>query len=539
MENLSARQLKIGGAFALSGGTPSLQGPLKLQAASLAWKKLALTELSLGARTEGTAILLDNATAGLAGGILTLTGRVGLPGGKNGVSLDLKGSAKNVSLGALASALELPVPLAGKAEGTFAVSGPPENLAGSAELASPALSVAAFSLANAALSATFTAKSGAPSPWNVTLSSARATVNGAPVTAEGTFRAEGNDAAFDLRAEGKELDLATLLKDVQALRGKGVNGRATLTLTLARKGGILSGSGSATSPQAGAFGLTATEISLPFTVDKNVLAISSGKARFHEGTATLSLRANLASGGWETSLNISGANLDQVIRSAAGSRGSVGGRANLTFKGTGNTDSGSFSGTGTLDAAEGAVTGYSWVNLLAAVHGAQGVRYKTLTVPFKIQQETLTLLPGTKADPYPNDPLYRALSATGTVTAEKLNLDVKGNVNIQVINALLGGIQGGLLGGGQNIRDILQGALTGFSQSGGSQDFRDVSCTVQGPLQVTQSLKPQGGSGKESLGRHPFRKSRRPSPPDAAGAQTVALAGGHHQGNHPQEHSGN
>jgi translocation and assembly module TamB len=512
MGNLSVRQLKIGGAFALTGGTPSLQGPLKIQAASLAWKKLALTELSLGARTEGTAILLDNTTAGLAGGTLTLTGKVGLPDGKNAGSLDLKGSAKDVGLGSLASALDLPVPLAGKAEGTFAVSGPPENLAGSAELASPALSVAAFSLANAAVSATFTAKSGAPSPWNVTISSARATVNGAPFTAEGTLRAEGDDTAFDLRAEGKDLDLAHLLKDVQALRGKGVNGRTTLALTLARKGGILSGSGSATSPQAGAFGLSATEISLPFTVDKNILAVSSGKGRFHEGTATLSLRANLASGGWETSLGISGANMDQVIRSAAGSRGSVGGRANLTFKGTGNAGSGSFSGTGNLDAAEGAVTGYSWVNLLAAVHGAQGVRYKTLTVPFKVQQETLTLLPGTKAEPYPNDPLYRALSATGTVTAEKLNLDVKGNVNIQVINALLGGIQGGLLGGGQNIRDILQGALTGFSQSGGSQDFRDVSCTVQGPPASPGVSNLKVAPGKEQPRATPVPETASPQP---------------------------
>jgi len=81
---------------------------------------------------------------------------------------------------------------------------------------------------------------------------------------------------------------------------------------------------------------------------------------------------------------------------------------------------------------------------------------------------------------FEGDPLYRFISAMGPVGPEnKLDLSCKGNVNIRVLNALLGGAAGGISSAG-DLAGMLSGALQGAGGQMKKDDFRDVSLKIGG-----------------------------------------------------------
>ena len=519
--SLEARELDLRASGRFAGGKPALEGPLTLQAARLAWAGAGVDRPVVALRAEGNRLVVEKGEGNVAGGALSLAGAVTLPGKPgDGGTIDLQGSLRERGLERLGKELGLPVTLGGKGSVKFAVGGTPEKPSFTLDGEFPSVAAEGISLENATVAVEGT-------PAEIRLTSAKATVESIPLALSGTFRPGAQGYVMDLTGEGKGLDLASLLRRVPALKGKGVEGVLDVRFALKGAPGALEGSGELSSAQLGALGFRATKLAAPFSVKKNILAAPAIKALFYGGQAALGFRMNLDSMGWELQTTLNDMDLGAMLQAASQAKGTVSGTADVDFKAKGNASKGDFSGKGLFQAREGAVTGYPWVDLLATVYGASGVRYQTLKAPFSVQGTQLTLLEGTKAVPREGDPLYRSLGAAGTVGPnEKLNLAVKGNVNVQVINALMGGVQGGLLGGlvaGGSVQDALKNALKGLTDAGSKQDFRDVSFTLGGTTgspKVSQ-LQVGGGAAKDEDVSSPAPEKPAPAP-----GKTIEVPGG-------------
>ncbi|HOU32085.1 MAG TPA: DUF3971 domain-containing protein [Synergistaceae bacterium] len=521
LDQLGVSDLEIRGSGRVTGGKPALEGPLTLRAARLAWAGAGVDRPTLALRAEGNRLVVERGEGRIAGGSLALSGTAKLPerAGEEG-ALDFKGSIRDLGLGALGKDLGLPVALGGQGTVNFSLGGGLAAPRFALDATFPTVTVEGAALADASVSLEGT-------PGEIRLTSARGAVEGTPFSFSGMMRPGPQGYALDLKGSGEGLDLASLLRRVPALRDKGIQGKMNLRFFLKGTPGALEGSGELTSERVGFLGLSATGVKAPFSVQKNVLAAPAIKALFHGGDAALGLRMNLGTGGWELQAALAEVDLGATLRALSQASGTVGGTATVDFKGKGNAFKGEFSGKGLFQSREGAVTGYPWVNLVATLHGASGVRYQLLKAPFSVQGAQLTLQEGTKAVPWEGDPLYRSLEAQGTVGPEgKLNLAVKGVVNAQVLNALTGGVQGGLLegiGGGASVKDILKGALKGFADGGAKQDFRAVSLKVGGraaspkisDLQVESKAPGQGDGASPS-----------PEKPAPAPEKTISLPGG-------------
>jgi translocation and assembly module TamB len=129
----------------------------------------------------------------------------------------------------------------------------------------------------------------------------------------------------------------------------------------------------------------------------------------------------------------------------------------------------------------GAVSGFRNVDIAARLYGTQGIRYTGAVIPFRLETGRLVLEKGTRADAPKDDPMYRFLTAEGTVGPRgALNLSCAGNVNMKLFNALRGGAAGGLSGG--SLEDALKGILGGFSKGMAEEDFRDTTFSVRGTV---------------------------------------------------------
>ncbi len=117
---------------------------------------------------------------------------------------------------------------------------------------------------------------------------------------------------------------------------------------------------------------------------------------------------------------------------------------------------------------------------------------------------------GNEGDGAPERPPYRFLTAEGPVGPKgALKLQVAGNVNIQIINALAGGALGGLTAG--SLEDALKGVLGGAQKGMEKADFRDISLSVGGTVE-----KPSVSNLKVAPG------AQQPAAPAAAPEQKPA-----------------
>jgi len=171
--------------------------------------------------------------------------------------------------------------------------------------------------------------------------------------------------------------------------------------------------------------------------------------------------------------------------------GRVTGRGQLSLKLNGSAAKGlSYAGTGQFTMGEGAVTGFSGLDIVTRLYGTQGVHYVSVKAPFTVKTGKLILHAGAEATAPKGDPLYRyaKLASDGVINFDKtLNVPIELMVNYQLVNALTGGgtgALGGLLEGGANVADTLKqalgGGLEGAQKGGARADFRTVTLTLKG-----------------------------------------------------------
>ena len=476
MTLLTVRGLEL--STALDGGIAALNRlELSARAASVEASGTTLTDVTAKVSKAGDAISLAGFSARSGGGSITGSGTAGSsPDSRLNLTfnldrLDLKPLAQ-------ASGLALKGVLTGSVGIGGTVGAPTFSFNGSA----PSVTAQGLTLTNLTTDASGTQK-------ELKINAFKAEAGGAPLSASGTVQFAPLSANLSIR--GTALDLAALTKDYPDAAGQ-ISGKADLTFNVTGGAGGLSGKGALTSPALKAFGLNLTEVNLPLSYSGSTFASSGGTAKLYGGSARNSLTFDTGSLKFSDELSADGLDVNALLQDVTGGLGGrITGRGQLGLKLNGSAAKGlSYAGTGQFTMGEGAVTGFSGLDIVTRLYGTQGIRYVSVKAPFTLKTGKLILHAGAEATAPERDPLYRyaRIASDGVVNFDKtLNVPIELMVNYQLVNALTGGgtgALGGLLEGGTNVADTLKqalgGGLEGAQKGGARADFRTVTLTLKG-----------------------------------------------------------
>ncbi|HOJ82791.1 MAG TPA: hypothetical protein PLR17_06845 [Acetomicrobium flavidum] len=443
-----------------------------IRASSLGTPSFALLQdLSVSIDASADKINIGQAKGNLLGGELQASGQVTMPAGKS-PQITLTATANKIKLSHVKD-LGFAFPLEGMADVKANITGSIPDLLISAEASSPELTIAGFVLSNVAATVEGSQKA-------LQIKSLTAKAGGGSLTASGSVN---YDKAVNLKLDltGNGLDLKELSKKIDEKDKYKINGTMDITASVTYDEKGLKGHGEAKSPQAGIYGLKATDIKVPFSLADNKLTCQNISASFYEGSVAGVGSISLASTKWDASATVTGTNLDLLLHDLFPLEGHITGKAKIQFKGNGLLGK-HLDGSGSFSVSEGHVSDFKIVKTIAKAYGKSTIDYRSIEGRYTLNSLALTLLPGTQAYAPKGDPMYTYFGADGTVKYDgKLNLSCYGNLNVQAINAIVGGIKGGVLAA-ESLESALEGFLSGLLQAGQKSDYRDVTFKLTGTI---------------------------------------------------------
>lgn len=469
---VKAQEIQSKGELSLQKqGAIPVSGPFQVSAKTLDVTGIEIGAFSLRGSLATDTLKIDEVTASPGGGKLEASGSLALEG--KPMQMDLKGTFGDVDIVRMMP-LSFRQPLQGKVSGSFSSRGGMDapELVGS--VSSPRLVVSGMALEN--FKATV-----AGTPSDLRVEPVTASVGGSPLTGKALIRRDGVSPEVDFGAQGKGLDLASLASGLKKAKELALKGKVDLDMEGMLREGKLDGKGHLSSDFVEVIGLTLTEVNLPVIAQGGKARLEGGAALLYGGKISLDGEMDLARSSWKGSFGVAGTDLLPVTTVLMKGKGNLTGKTDLKFTGNGNTKVASFMGTGNLSVGEGQLGGGKGLDALAKLHGTSTLGYRSLKSNFILDTRGLQLLPGTRALARQKDPIYRHLDVDGPLGFDKsLDLNVSGNVNVQSLNALFGGVQGLLGAAGQSPEAMLQGLLGGLTGGLVTEDFRDVQFKVQG-----------------------------------------------------------
>ena len=472
--------------FRLSGAGADVKGRLREKEESMpldirfsadaaALGKARLESLSGSVNRTKEAFEVPSFSARLAGGSVKGSGRLTPGKEKEPARIDIKASASGVGLQTLSSWAGIKDPVQGKADLSLAVSGTTKEPALDIEASVPALQAMGLKLNDVRLK-------GAGKPSDMTFDPVTASVGGGRMAATGRARSpEGAGLSLEFSAKGTDLDLRTLAAGLQGTGEAVPTGKIDLSLKGSFSDGKAQGTGELASKGSIRFmGTTLSDLRAPLSLQKGRIQATNVTASAYGGKIAGSLSMGEAKR-WNARFSLSEADLDAYLKEQMKLDGRVTGRFDVDFDGGGTLGTeNSTEGSGTFVSRDGAVSGFKAVKAISALYGRSSVRYETLSAPYRMQGDRLVLSDG-RADAFSGDPLYEYVNFAGTVGPKKaLALDVNGRVNVQGVNALVGGVRGGVLQAGKSVQEILQGFIQGVSGGMTARDIRMVRGRVVG-----------------------------------------------------------
>jgi translocation and assembly module TamB len=414
-------------------------------------------------------------SARLAGGSVKGSGRL-VPGKeKEPARLDFKASAAGVGLQTLSGWAGLKDPAEGKADLSVTLGGTTKDPLLGIEASIPVLQVSGLRLSDVRLK-------GSGKPSDMAFDPVTASAGDGRITATGRLLSkEGAPLSVEFNAKGTDLDLKTLASGMQAGGESPPTGKIDLSMKGRFSGGSVEGSGELASRGTIRFmGTTLADLKTPLVLEKGRLAASNVTGSAYGGR----IEGNLGLGDgrkWTARFRLAGADLDAYLKDQMKLEGRVTGRFDLDFQGSGTLGAdNSVEGSGTFGANNGEVSGFRYVKAISTLYGRSSIRYRVLDAPYRLQGDRL-ILEGGRAEAIAGDPLYEYMEFDGTVGPKKaLALNVRGRVNVQAVNALVGGVRGGVLQAGKSVQEILQGFLQGASGAMSTRDIRMVRGRVVG-----------------------------------------------------------
>ena len=481
MDMINAKNLEL--TTALNGDLAKLERlNVNVAAKSLTAGGATFTGVNANVSKNGDKITLAGLNAKSGQGTVTGSGTASVSGKS---PLDFNFNFDSLALAPLASASG--VDLKGNLSGKLKVSGQNTNPSINFSANIPELNAVGFSLSNLTADIDGNMES-------INLKNVRAFVEGSEISATGNIQITPS-MKMNVSLNGKNINLAQLLKDYPAMKGK-IAGTAGLTFTLTGNEKSMTGKGSLTVPSLTAFGMKLTGVNLPLNYSGTNFTSKGGSAKLYGGTMKNTLTFNTSTMKFTDNIEANGVDVNGLIQDASGGlEGKITGTGKLTFKVTGSAkDKVSYSGSGNFSMGQGAVTGFKWLDLFTMIHKSNGLRYSNVNAPLSLQTGKLIVKAGAVANAMPNDALYKyaKLSQNGTInfggTKTTMDFPIESNVNYQLINAIQGGTKGGLealLKGGvsgfeDNVKAFLSGGLTEARKTASTGDFRVVTLRVHG-----------------------------------------------------------
>ena len=440
-----------------------------------AWGKVRVEAISGSLTRTKESYEIPAFSARLAGGQVKGSGKM-IPGKeKEPARLDFKAEATGIGMQTLSAWAGLKEPVQGKADLSVTVGGTAKDPLVGLNASVPSLQAAGLKLADVRLK-------GTGKPSEMTFDPVSASVGGGSVTATGRLTSkEGTPATLEFSVKGTDLDLKTLASGMQSGQEVPPMGKIDLSLKGTLSDLRVGGSGEVVSKGPIRFlGTTLGELRIPLVLEKGRILATGLTGSAYGGR----LEGNLAFGEgkkWTGRFSLSEADLDAYLKEQMKLDGRVTGRFDLDFQGGGTLGvENSTEGSGVFRSKNGEVSGFKYVKAISALYGRSSIRYRVLDAPYRLQGDRLILSEG-KAEAFENDPLYEYVDFEGTVGPKKaLALNVRGRVNIQALNALVGGVRGGVLQAGKSVQEILQGVLQGVTGAMSARDIRMVRGRVVG-----------------------------------------------------------
>jgi translocation and assembly module TamB len=494
---------------------------LSFKTASIAAGGVGLQDLTAKIRKDGQEVKLENMSAKSGAGSLTGGGTITLTDGSD-ARLNLAFDMKQLDLAPLARSGGLGVTLSGLLSGRLEVKGASSNPEISFKGQAPTVAVEGMTLTGLAADVSGNTKA-------LKINDFRGSVGGAPLSATGSLSLTEPFRA-DFNVTGNGLDLASLTEGVPDLKGQ-VGGKADLNFSLKAANDGNSGSGSIKSSAVTAFGIKVSDVVIPIAMSGNTLKSEGGTLNLYGGKVTNTFVLNMKDLKFTDEINASGVDGNALAQDATGGLGGrITGRGSLSsFKINGSLGKTvSYSGSGQFAMGEGSITGFTGLSLLSTLYGVDGIRYTQVTAPLRLETGRLNIVKGASVTPPANDPIYRSakLAEDGTVTFDKkLYFVLDANVNFQLINALAGGVAGGvesmLKGGsaqnifsGGSLESALKGAVSGGRERGSTADFRDVTAKATGTFDKPSVSLVKVGPGKQESGPAPAAPDKTPATQD-------------------------
>jgi len=458
---------------AISQRTATAKISFKAQKGSL--KNLQTGPISGKASYSQGEVLLEGLSLSLWNSHLTAQGKVIMPQkGKEEPHMEFEGSVEKANLAKMGEAFKLP--LDGTLSGTFKVTGSLLSPEVVANFLCDELTLRGYSFGNA--EGQISLKDGIA---RIERGSAR--IGEGSISVKGSFPLKkGKDADLSLSIKGSNLDLALFTKESRQARAMNLSGLINLAVEASRNGGKWSGGGEVTSDNIKLYGLTISNFHAPLSFSGEFMKVYKANGSFYGGNTTADALFNLMTGKWSAMVATSNTDIKGVVRDALNLKGRITGKGDLNLNLEGSfTKPMPIKGSGRLSAKDGEIADFKAVKVIAAPHGLSSIRYSNVETYFNILGNTITLMPGSRMTAYPQDPLYRYLTADGTLgPGSSIDLKCSGNINMQTLNALVGAIQGIMGADIQNPQELLSGLLGGLVGGLSKQDFRDVSFHVSG-----------------------------------------------------------
>lgn len=488
------------GSFRLTGDSHAPNMEIEAKTEGLNLFSLPLGETAGNIRWSRSKVDLRDWKLPLWGGGITLSGQIG-SGDGDGATLNLKGTFSDIDLLLASQAFEVPVKFSGKASGTFGLSGPSEDPLLDLRAEAPQFFLDGFGTTGASLIA--------KGPFSgIEIDTFQATVGESEISGGG-FLSLASPWEFRFDIGGDDLDLTFLIRNLA--RGKGLDsegkGNIRAEGTLNAEG--LTGEGRLVAPSLKLWGLWFEDLDIPFVLMEGYLTVEDGKGSLHGGPLETQWTLGLREEQWGGKISLREADLDSAVREAFNPKGQVSGTADFRLHLSGTYGKAFLlNGTGELNVKDGQVKGFSSQEKLA-----ESLDFRALSASFTIDGKTIYLLPGSRVSAPPGNSLYRYISLDGSIVpGGPMDLSGYGDVNLQALNAFLGGLQG-LFAAGENseerIRQVLSGLLGGVTNA---KNFREVEFALEGNWDAPRLTKLRTVASTASEALSPIPDS--PSDPD-------------------------
>lgn len=487
------------GDFRLTGDSHGPLMQVQARTEGLNLFRLPLNEALGGIVWSGKEISLKDWTIPLWGGGITLSGQIH-PDGEKG-DLNLKGTFADLDLLLASQTFEMPIKLSGKASGTFGLSGLSEDPVLDLKAQAPQFFVDGFGTTEAILRA--------KGPLSgVEIETFEALVGESKLSGKG-FLSLVTPWEFRFNVGGNELDLALLISNLARSNRLAPEGKGNIQAEGILNAQGLTGEGRIVAPSLKLWGLQFENLQIPFVLLEGYLTVEDGKGSLYGGSMETQWTLGLGEEQWGGNISVREADLASAVRDAFNPEGQVSGIADFRLHLSGIYGKAFLlNGTGALNVKDGQIKGFSKQEELVEV-----LDFRSLSANFSIDGKTLYILPGSRVSAPPGNSLYRYVSLDGSIVpGGPLDLSGYGDVNLQSLNAFLGGLQGLFAAGdnsGERIQQFVSGLLGGVTNA---RNFCEVEFAIDGDWKNPQltELRTVPTSGSKAISPIPIS----PSDPD-------------------------